>query len=77
VQLNAKQAALLGLKDLPTVDNEHAEKEVMVDVKQGEVVVSMPLLINDNIPDKCALLASGTKSSSLLGSAFGEIEITA
>ncbi|MEB8430663.1 NADH-quinone oxidoreductase subunit NuoG [Cocleimonas sp. KMM 6892] len=77
VQLNAKQAALLGLKDLPTVDNEHAENEIMVDVKQGEVVVSMPLLINDNIPDKCALLASGTKSSSLLGSAFGEIEITA
>ncbi len=71
VQLNSKEAALLGLKDLV------GEEEISVDVKQGEVVVSMPLLINENIPDKCALLASGTKSSSLLGSAFGEIEITA
>ena len=74
VQLNSKEVALLGLKDL--VDD-NSEEVTTVEVKQGEVVVSMPLIINDNIPDKCALLASGTKSSSLLGSAFGEIEITA
>ncbi len=77
VQLNSKEAALLGLKDLVAVRKEKAEEEITVEVKQGEVVVSMPLFINENIPDKCALLSAGTKSSSLLGSAFGEIEITA
>ncbi|WP_299879176.1 NADH-quinone oxidoreductase subunit NuoG [uncultured Cocleimonas sp.] len=74
VQLNSKEIALLGLKDL--VDD-NSKEVTTVEVKQGEVVVSMPLIINDYIPDKCALLASGTQSSSLLGSAFGEIEITA
>ncbi len=77
VQLNSKEVALLGLKNFVGEGNEESEEDITVDVKQGEVVVSMLLLINENIPDKCALLAAGTKSSSLLGSAFGEVEITA
>ena len=47
-----------------------------VSVKQGDESVAMPLLANDLIPDGCALLAAGTQASSVLGSAFGSIEIT-
>jgi len=36
----------------------------------------MTLAENNMIPQGCALLMSGTKSSRLLGSAFGEIEVS-
>lgn len=70
VQINAKTAENAGLDSLP--DNETS----MVNVKQGEVVVTMPLQINEHVPDNCAVLASGTEASRQLGSAFGEIEIS-
>jgi NADH-quinone oxidoreductase subunit G len=70
VQLNSNEVTKLGLEEVL------AEKDGMVNIKQGEVMVSMPLLVNEMVPDNCALLYSGTQSSSLLGSAFGEIEIT-
>lgn len=71
VQLNEKTAINFGLESL--IDNQNAK----LNVRQGEVVVTMPLLINSAIPDNCALVASGTEASRQLGSAFGEIEISA
>ena len=70
VHLNSKEVTKLGVQDVPVKNGD------MINVKQGEVLVSMPLLVNERVPDNCALLYSGTQSSSLLGSAFGEIEIT-
>ncbi len=70
VQINSNEIKNLALQD--ALD----QTEKMVNVKQGEVLVSMPLIVNEMVPDNCALLAAGTHSSSLLGSAFGEIEIT-
>ena len=46
-------------------------------VKQGEKTAKIALMQNDSVPSGCALLFSGTQASSLLGSAFGTIEITA
>lgn len=79
IQLNSKEASVLGLKNFVVEGSEKAgedQQAIAVNVKQGGVSVSMPLLVNDNIPDRCALLAAGTESSGMLGSAFGEIEIT-
>ncbi len=70
VQINSNEIKNLALQDAL----DQADK--MVNVKQGEVLISMPLIVNEMVPDNCALLAAGTQSSSLLGSAFGEIEIT-
>ena len=70
VQLNSHSIEALSLQSALTTDGHK------VSVKQGGVMVSMPLLQNDSVPDNCALVMSGTKSSALLGSAFGEIEIT-
>ena len=47
-----------------------------VTVKQGSETTKTTINIDDSIPDGCALLYSGTHSSSLLGSAFGTIEIS-
>ena len=71
VQINTKELEKLGLESAAELSQ---NKEVQV--KQGGVMVVMPLSVNDMIPDGCALIMAGTKSSSLLGSAFGEIEIT-
>ena len=70
VQLNSKEIENLGLEVALT------NLEQKVQVKQGGVMVEMPIAVNDMIPDGCALLMAGTKSSSWLGSAFGEIEVT-
>ena len=69
-QLNTKGIEKLGLKTALS------NPKQQVKVKQGGVIVEMPLLANDMIPEGCALIMSGTKSSRLLGSAFGEIEVT-
>ncbi len=70
VQLNSKDIGNLGLEAaLLSVEQK-------VHVKQGGVMVEMPMTANDMIPEGCALLMAGTKSSGLLGSAFGEIEVT-
>ena len=70
VQLNSAEIIRLGLQD--ALDDDQT-----VEVAQGATSISMPLKLNDTIPDGCALLASGTESSSILGSAFGSVEITA
>ncbi len=70
VQLNTKEISGLGL------ETALADEQQKVQVKQGGVMVEMPLIANEMIPDGCALIFSGSKSSSLLGSAFGEVEIT-
>ncbi len=70
VQLNTDEIKKLGLAKALSAD------EQKVQVKQGGVMVEMPLVVNEMIPDGCALLMAGTKSSGLLGSAFGEIVIT-
>ncbi|MCL4115149.1 UNVERIFIED_CONTAM: hypothetical protein GTU68_035879 [Idotea baltica] len=70
VQINTSELEKLGLENLEM----NVAQEVQV--KQGGVMVSMPLAVNNLIPDGCALIMSGTKSSRLLGSAFGEIEIS-
>ena len=69
VQLNSAEVQRLSLQD--TVEN-----SLLVTVTQGNEKLSMAILVNDLIPDGCALIASGTQSSSVLGSAFGSIEIT-
>ncbi len=69
VQLNSAEVQRLSLQD--TVENSS-----LVTVAQGNEKLSMPVLVNDLIPDGCVLIASGTQSSSELGSAFGNIEIT-
>lgn len=73
IHLSGKEIERLGLQRI--LDESIHGVPVTVNVKQGDEVVSMPLLVNDNIPDGCALLGSGTQVSSLLGAAFGEIEI--
>ena len=70
VQLNRKEIENLGLQDAL------ANAGQKVQVKQGGVMVEMSMMINDMIPEGCALLMAGTKASGLLGSAFGEIEVT-
>lgn len=70
VQLNTNEIENLGL------ETALSKKDQKVQVKQGGVMVEMSMLTNDMIPDGCALLMAGTKSSGLLGSAFGEIEVT-
>lgn len=70
VHLNNKLISELGLElALSSTDEK-------VQVKQGGVMVEMSMKANDMIPDGCALLMAGTKSSGLLGSAFGEIEVS-
>ncbi|MGK0271466.1 MAG: NADH-quinone oxidoreductase subunit G [Cocleimonas sp.] len=69
VQLNNKVIKSLGLEAALTSNSNK------VQVKQGGVMVEMSMSINDMIPDGCALIMAGTKSSGLLGSAFGEIEV--
>ena len=73
IHLGSQEIERLGLQTV--VEESIHGVPVTVNVKQGDEVVTIPLLVNDNIPDGCALLASGTQTSSLLGSAFGEIEI--
>ena len=69
VHLNHADIKRLGLQE--ALETNHS-----VEVTQGVESVSMPLILNDAIPDGCVLLASGTESSSLLGSAYGSVEIT-
>lgn len=69
IQINTAEITRLGLQV-------SLDENKLIDVKQGAETVSMPLILNDAIPDGCVLLASGTESSSLLGSAFGSVEIT-
>ena len=69
VQLNSAEVQLLSLQDA-------VENSSLVTVSQGNEKISMPVLVNDLIPDGCVLIASGTQLSSVLGSAFGGIEIT-
>ena len=70
VHLNLKDIKNLGLESV--LEKTHQS----VQVKQGGVMVKMTLAENNMIPQGCALLMSGTKSSRLLGSAFGEIEVS-
>ena len=69
VQLNKAEIKRLGLDDA-------LQENRTVEVMQGATAISMPIMLNDGIPDGCALLASGTETSSILGSAFGSVEIT-
>ncbi len=69
VQLNSAEVQRLSLQDA-------VENSSLVTVTQGNEKLSMPVLVNDLIPDGCVLIASGTQSSSVLGSAFGSIEMT-
>ncbi len=69
MQLNSAEIQRLSLQDA-------VENSSLVTVTQGNEKLSMPVLVNDLIPDGCVLIASGTQSSSVLGSAFGSIEIT-
>ncbi len=69
MQINTAEIARLGLQT-------SLDENQLIDVKQGVETISMPLILNDAIPDGCVLLPSGTESSSLLGSAFGSVEIT-
>jgi len=69
VQLNSAEVQRLSLQDA-------VENASLVTVSQGNEKLSMPVLVNDLIPDGCVLIASGTPSSSVLGSAFGSVEIT-
>lgn len=73
IHLSGKEVERLGLQT--ALEESTHGVPVTINVKQGDEVVSIPLLVNDKIPDGCALLASGTQASSLLGSAYGEIEI--
>lgn len=66
VYLNAVEFAKLGL-------NEDVQE---VSVKQGESSTTMEVVLDDSIPDACALIYSGTSSAATLGSAFGSIELT-
>ena len=70
VQLNSKEIANLGLESALSGDDK------TVKVKQGGIMVEMPITANEMIPDGCALVMAGTKASELLGSAFGEIEVS-
>ena len=70
VKQATKEIENLGLQDVLS------NTDQKVQVKQGGVMVEMPMTANDMIPEGCALLMAGTKSSCLLGSAFGEIEVT-
>lgn len=74
VQISSNTLKSLGLEDV--LEKLTEDDEVSLNVQQGEHHVSMPLMINEGVPENCALIASGTKASSLLGSAFGEIEIS-
>jgi NADH-quinone oxidoreductase subunit G len=49
--------------------------QLLVNVRQGDEAIEMPLKVDDSIPDGCALLMAGTQASALLGPAFGELEI--
>ena len=68
VQLNNAEIKRLSLQK--TVDESSS-----VTVGQGDEKVSIPLRVNDAIPDGCAFIASGTQMSSRLGSAFGHVVI--
>ena len=68
-QLNSAEIQRLSLQEV-------IESSSLVTVMQGNEKLSMPLLVNDLIPDGCVLIASGTQSSSILGSAFSNVEIT-
>ena len=69
IHLNSSEITKLGLEVA-------VKEESKVQVKQGGVMVEMSISKNDMIPDSCALIMAGTKSSGLLGSAFGEVEVT-
>ncbi len=71
--LNANEVEKLGLQD--AVASITDENTVVVNVKQGDETVDLPLKIDASIPDGCALLMAGTQAGALLGSAFGELEI--
>ncbi|MEE9310737.1 MAG: NADH-quinone oxidoreductase subunit NuoG [Cocleimonas sp.] len=68
VQLNSAEIKRLSLQKIN-------EESSTVTVAQGSEKVSMSLLENEAIPDGCALIASGTQLSSVLGSAFSSVEI--
>lgn len=68
IQLNSKEIERLGLLDA-------LDQDQKIKVTQGDDTVVVSLLANDSICEGCAVLAAGTQSSSLLGSAFGEIEV--
>jgi NADH-quinone oxidoreductase subunit G len=68
IQLNTKEIKRLSLK-------KSVDESFSVTVEQGGEKASFSLLVNDAIPDGCALIASGTQVSSVLGSAFGHVVI--
>jgi NADH-quinone oxidoreductase subunit G len=70
IQLNSNE-----IKRLDTAGVLEGDSKI-VNVKQGDLSVAMSLVVNEMVPDKCAFLAAGTETSSLFGSAFGEIEVT-
>jgi len=69
VQLNSNTIKQLSLQ-------KNIDESLNVTVKQGGEKVSVTLLLNEAVPDGCALISSGTQVSSVLGSAFGHVEIT-
>jgi len=68
LQINSSEIKRLSLQDA-------VSKSLSVTVIQGDEKVTMDVLENNLIPDNCALIASGTQTSSILGSAFGNIVI--
>ncbi len=68
IQLNSTEIQRLSLPQV-------ADGAVSVSAEQGGENISLPLLVNNLIPDGCAYIASGTQTSSVLGSAFGKIII--
>ena len=69
IHLNSSEIERLGMLDI-------LQNFGQVTVEQGNESTKMYIQVDDSIPDRCALLYSGTRSSSLLGSAFGTINIT-
>ena len=69
LHLNSSEIERLGMLDI-------LHNFGQVTVKQEGNVTKTYIQVDDTIPDGCALLYSGTETSSLLGSAFNSIEVT-
>ncbi|HFD86728.1 MAG TPA: NADH-quinone oxidoreductase subunit G, partial [Gammaproteobacteria bacterium] len=64
VSMNPAEAAKYGVAESDTVK-----------ASQAETSVELPLVIREGVAANCAVVSAGTRSSSLLGAAFGPIRI--
>jgi NADH-quinone oxidoreductase subunit G len=64
IRINSRMAEQLSLT---------AENQAIV--QQGSVQAVLPVIIDSRIPDDCAFIAAGYRETSLLGAAFGIIEV--